>query len=159
MQHKPLISTVPAHHKYLVSVRLEAEMTGRWYHWKQNGSMHSGIIYFLGSPLTAYAFNQILFSPNCSQIPEAIGKAKKKPYGLCSGRLVRDDLVWQTCTTSQLTMGNRNDFRDRVKGKMSPPRQGRPIEDIIKQNHFFYIVYYFKTQWAKSVYTYYKRAI
>lgn len=79
MRHKPLVSTMPTHGKYSVSVRLKAEMSVSWYHRRLNGSEHNGISSYVGSSPPTYAFAWILFSPNCSQILEAIGKAKKKP--------------------------------------------------------------------------------
>lgn len=46
-QRKPIISTVLEHGKYLVSVRLEAEMNVRWFHGMLDGSTHDGITYSL----------------------------------------------------------------------------------------------------------------
>lgn len=62
-------------------------MSVRWFPWTLDGSTDNGITYCLGSPLTAYAFTQILFSANCSQILEAIGKAKTKHKGCVLGVL------------------------------------------------------------------------
>lgn len=127
-------NTVLARCKYEKSVRLQAERSG-------GGTVGGRMAHTQWDHLLLWLSSDCLclyldvFPTTWISDSWSFWQSQEETHGLCPGRLVRDDLVPQTCTRSQLPMGNSNHFRDRVKGKISA-KQARPIEVITEQNHF-----------------------